>query len=200
MCGVIGISCQNGNIVINKNGIQYYFSDYSFRVKNGDLHIKSTNLLYPEFVLNQANTGKTIDALITLITGCNCCSQTITQTPEKLYTYNYEIPTGTTVTLSDVMGIAATATGKAFIGVAGVDFDLKYLDGDSVDGVTQAATSDANESGPHGQRNLDSGGSSQMGIAYESQNPIIYRKHELAQSYTAITGSVAILKIEFIYI
>lgn len=71
MCSIIGISCQNGNIVINKNGIQYYFSDYSFRVKNGDIHIKSTNLLYPEFVLNQANTGKTIDALITLITGCN---------------------------------------------------------------------------------------------------------------------------------
>ena len=94
MCGVIGISCQNGNIVINKNGIQYYFSDYSFRVKNGDLHIKSTNLLYPEFVLNQANTGKTIDALITLITGCNCCSQTNcgVQIPAGYVGYDFDIP------------------------------------------------------------------------------------------------------------
>ena len=129
-----------------------------------------------------------------------CCDPVLPPLlPERLYAYNYEIPAGSTVNLADVMAAAATSTGLAFTGVASVDYDLKYVGGDFVN-LTQSTTSEASENGPHGARNLDSGGSSLMAVQYESFNPIIYRKHSLSQSYSVAAGSVAILKLELIYI
>jgi len=127
----------------------------------------------------------------------NCCGATDLE-DEQLYAYNYELPSGVSKTLGDIMSEIGAIVGKTFIGVAAVDHDLKPLQGDSVIG-TQATTSDSDEDGAHGKRDLDGGGSSQLGLEKYSDKPRIYRKHDLGQTYTAAIGSVAILKLELIF-
>lgn len=109
---------------------------------------------------------------------------------EKCFSFTQTIQDGETTDLTAVL--AAFGSG---LGIAGFDFDLKPIGGDGRSGYV-STTSNATSAGPHGDRNLDGGGSHKIDPERLPDNT--YNRLDLSQTFSVDAGSVALLSVSII--
>jgi len=184
----------NCEIIVKKNGVKcnaYRFTN----IRNIDYKNKFIETNNGVYCLEDFEQFENLDSMILAFNECACkCNtaneqQTEPREQETLLPCNFEIKDGEELCLSDLIAE------KGAKGVAGFDFDLKCLNGETYNKFT-ATSADATSNGDHGERDLDGAGSFNIGIC-QYQDGTFRRLGE--QCFKAADGSIAELLIEFIF-